>query len=161
MKVLFTTEEIHFYRFPLAALESVFERMKGLFNRWSRICSPCLVTHLADLGECLNLKIWVEGFRYEVFEKGNEDGTVMQKTYQIEVWSVVDADGYASTVFACPQFIDKIKEAKYGFFLFILPVSSLFAGGLPVVMANGRKIRQGKILIKLYEICFNDSHSLH
>ena len=116
LKVLFTTEEIHFYRFPLAALESVFERMKGLFNRWSRTYSPCLVTHLADLWECFNLKIWVERFRYEVFEKGNEDGTVIQKTYQIKVWSVVDADGYASTVFACPQFIDKIKEAKYGFF---------------------------------------------
>ena len=92
-----------------------FKKVKATLNRWSRIFSPCLVQHLADLGECLNLEIWVKRFQYEVFEKGDEEGTIIEKVYQMKVWSVVDADGFASTVFACPEFVNKVCESKYVF----------------------------------------------
>ena len=90
-----------------------FKRVKTTLNRWSRIFSPCLVRHLVELGERLNLEIWVKIFRYKVFEKGDEEGTIIERDYQMRIWSAVDANDVASTVFTYPEFVDKVCESNY------------------------------------------------
>ena len=78
---------------------------------WIRRNFPPMAKHLVDLPDVLNQGLWQKALKYELFQNGNEKGSKVLKEYKINVWAVIDEDGFTSTIFAQPDLLAKCSLA--------------------------------------------------
>ena len=89
--------------------------MKNLVRSYIRRRNPPLPKHIAELPNALQSGLRKEALKYKVGEAGPQEGINIMKTYNIEVVSIIDEDGFVHVLFYVPGFIILFKYSTMYF----------------------------------------------